>query len=87
MDYDPVKYKVDCKERFSKMSNEGLIEAFNKQVGNSGVTNSRMVYLHALREQLELRSFDCTAIQSEQDGISYAKEVFLDEGNVIKIKD
>ena len=52
---DPQKNHLEFKERFLSMSNDQLLEAFNKNVGNPGWTYSRAVFETALQEEFEKR--------------------------------
>ena len=45
-------------ERFSKMSDQQLVNAFNREVGNTGWVSARGIYLTALREEFARRNFD-----------------------------
>ena len=44
------------------MNDEQLVDAFNREVGNSGWTGSRASYLSALHEEFENRNYDYSAI-------------------------
>ena len=52
---DPDKNYIEYKERFKSMTDGQLMDAFNREVGNSGWTSSRASYLVALREEFEKR--------------------------------
>ncbi|MDX1687030.1 MAG: hypothetical protein R3248_03520 [Candidatus Promineifilaceae bacterium] len=47
------------------LSDEELVEAFNKEVGKPGWTNSRAKYFYKLREEFERRNIDYSAIGDE----------------------
>lgn len=46
------------KERFKNMSNEQLIDTFNKDKNNPGWTNSRAIFQVALHEEIEARKLN-----------------------------
>ncbi|PIR68192.1 hypothetical protein COU49_02500 [Candidatus Nomurabacteria bacterium CG10_big_fil_rev_8_21_14_0_10_35_16] len=52
---DPDKNYMEYKERFEGMTDGQLMDAFNREVGNSGWTSSRASYLVALHEEFEKR--------------------------------
>ena len=58
---DPDKNYMEYKERFSSMTDGQLMDAFNREVGNSGWTSSRGMYFVALREELEKRKIVLTS--------------------------
>jgi hypothetical protein len=62
--------------RLSKCSDEELIGAFNREVGNTGWTSSRASYLAALYREFKVRGFDCTTI-GDGHSFSPAKHVRL----------
>lgn len=53
----PKELFKDYKKRFEKMSNEELVEAFNREVGNPGWTGARDAYLAALHREFLDRGF------------------------------
>jgi hypothetical protein len=73
----------DFSEEFKVLSDEELIEVFNREVGNNGWTSSRAKYLAALDSELKKRNFDCSAIRDE--GLSFKNKIELVR-NKIKIK-
>ena len=48
--------------KLEKLSDQELIEVFNREVGNPGWTSSRSKHLSALHEEFEQRGFDYTSI-------------------------
>ncbi len=76
---DHEKTYQEFKERFNKMSNEELISAFNREVGNPGWTSSRATYLALMNEEFEKRKFDYSAIGSS-GGLSLKNKVELVDG-------
>jgi hypothetical protein len=57
---DPDKNYMEYKGRFDDMTDGQLMDAFNREVGNSGWTSSRSSYLVALREEFEKRKIVVT---------------------------
>ena len=55
---DPDKNYLEFKERFKNMSDEELIEIFNKDKNNPGWTNSRAMFQGALHEEIEDRKLN-----------------------------
>lgn len=64
---DPQKTYKEFQERLNTMSDEELIDAFNREVGNPGWTSSRAVYLVALHEEFEKRHYDYSIIKDNGD--------------------
>jgi len=71
--------------RVGKLSDQELIDAFNRQVGNTGWTSSRAAYLAALYGEFKNRGFDCNAIGGDQS-FSLRKRIKL-SGNKIRALD
>jgi len=69
-------------ERFKAMSNDELIEAFNREVGKPGWVSSGLLYLEALRNEFYGRGYDLSAISGDGKGFSIARRIRL-EGNKI----
>ncbi len=55
-------YKKEFADRFSKKTDQELINAFNGEVGNNGRCTARGYYLHALRNEMENRDFDVSLV-------------------------
>lgn len=66
----------EFKERFQKMTNEQLIETFNKDVGNPGWVSARARFQSALREEFENRGFEFSAI-GDKRGFSFSNKITL----------
>ena len=60
------KTKDDFLVQLSALSDEGLIERFNKEVGNPGWTSSRASFLSALHKEFDRRNFDYRAIGNHE---------------------
>lgn len=70
--------------RFSEMSLEQVVDAFNLEVGKMGWGNARASYLGALHEALELRGVDYSAI-GDAKSLSFRERVALTpEGKRVK---
>ncbi|MFA7448651.1 hypothetical protein SAMN05421738_107153 [Algoriella xinjiangensis] len=69
-------------EKFEKnlisLSDQEVINSFNKEVGNTGWVAARAHFLKALINQFESREIDYSIIKNENT-ISFAKKVFLKE--------
>jgi len=56
-----TKY-TEFSEIFTKLSDDELIESFNKEVGNKGWVSARGYYLVALHSEFTTRGFDISKI-------------------------
>jgi hypothetical protein len=79
---DHEKTHKEFQERFHAMSDQELIEVFNREVGNPGWTSSRATYLALLREEFERRKFDHSAVTGN-GGLSLKQKVKLVGGKLI----
>jgi hypothetical protein len=75
----------EFKARFQAMDDAQLIDAFNREVGNSGWTGSRANYLVALHEELENRDFDYSSIGNKKH-LSFAKKIRLESKKIILVE-
>ncbi len=66
----------EYQDRFRGMSDEELIDAFNREVGNSGWTGARASYLAALHREFGRREYDYSAI-GDARSLSFNKKVRL----------
>ena len=71
--------------KLQTMSDDELIDAFNKDVGKPGWVAARGRFHAALREEFIKRNFDFSAIDSDVS-ISFKSKIVL-RGNVIQIID
>ena len=78
-----TKY-TEFSERFTKFSDDELIETFNKEVGNRGWVSARGYYLVALQTEFRTRGFDISEI-SYDDRFSIKHRVRLIGKKVIII--
>ena len=69
-------------EKINKLSDDELIETFNKEVGNRGWVSARGYYLVALHTEFTNRGFDISEI-SYDDRFSIKHRVRLDGKKVI----
>ena len=76
------KYKEECEKKFMKMTDNDIIDVFNKQVGNSGWTTSSGIYLFCLETEMRNRLFDLSAVFNK--GLFFGKKIKLVK-NVIVI--
>lgn len=72
-DTDKQRYR-EFRTHFATMSDEELVDAFNREVGNLGWVRSRGSYLLALRDEFESRGFDYSAI-GNKEGFSLKNKV------------
>lgn len=82
MKTDPYNFK----QRLARLTNQELIEAFNKQVNVHGWANARGHYLLALQIEMKIRGFDITAVSSngsESGSLSLLHHIKL-VGNKLK---
>jgi len=64
------------------LNDNELIQAFNKQVGNTGWVSARGAYLAAIRKEFESRNFDYSQIGDEMS-LSLRSKIRLEN---LKIK-
>ena len=83
MSYDPKQQQQEYRQRFEEKSDEELIDAFNREVGNSGWGTARATYLCELHRAFERRGFDYSAI-GDASGFSLKQKIRL-EGKKILI--
>jgi len=69
-------------DRFGKMTDDELVKAFNKEVGNSGWVGRRGIYLAALHKEFENRGFDYS-IMGGKSGLAFSKRIKLEGKKVI----
>ena len=62
--------------RFKAFTDQELIDAFNREVGNPGWVSARGSYLAALHDEFKHRGFDFSAIGG-QDSLSLRSKVRL----------
>jgi len=76
-----TKY-TEFSERFTKFSDDELIETFNKEVGSRGWVSARGYYLVALQTEFITRGFVISEI-SYDDRFSIKHRISLDGKKVI----
>ena len=85
-----MKTYIEYYDYFTKvllnLSNEEIIERFNREVGIRAFGIARQGYLSALRHQIEKRRIDCSEVVSET-GMSFANKVDLVNNKMIKRKE
>lgn len=64
------------------LSDQALVERFNREVGNRGWVSARACFLAALRNQFEYRAIDYALVKNETGGINLAKKVVLIDGKL-----
>lgn len=80
-----INYEEECKNKFSKMTDIDIIEVFNTQVGNTGWTTSRGIYLSCLKTEMCSRPFDLSAIYNGE--LSFKKKIKLMGNKIVVIKE
>ena len=75
------EYKEECKKMFSEMNDAEIIGSFNKEVGNTGWTTSRGIYLSCLENEMHNRLFDLSAISG--NGLSFKKKIKLVNNKIV----
>ena len=70
-------------KKFGNFTNEELIEAFNKEIGNSGWVGARGAYLSALHREFKIRNIDHTEI-GDDEGLSLRHKVYLKDNRLEK---
>ena len=69
---------------FGKMTDDELVKAFNKEVGNLGWVRRRGIFMAALHTEFESRSFDYSAVGGK-GGLVFRKQIKL-EGKKVVLK-
>ncbi|MEO7201252.1 MAG: hypothetical protein ABIZ82_01515 [Candidatus Tumulicola sp.] len=69
------RYDEYC-ERFGSDSDEELVAAFNREIGNTGWVSARGAYLAALHDEFRKRGFDFSAI-GDADSLSLRVKIRL----------
>lgn len=73
----------ECKEELQGMSDEQLIDSFNKDVGNPGWVGARARFHSALYAEFEDRGFDFSAI-GNKNSLSFADKIKLIGKKIVK---
>lgn len=73
----------ECKEQLQKMSDEQLIDSFNKDVGNPGWVDARARFHSAIHEEFERRGFDFSII-GNKNSLSFANRITLIGKRIVK---
>jgi len=68
-------------QNLKALTDNELIEAFNKEVGNSGWVSARGAYLSAMHTEFKRRKFDYSQIGDERS-LSLANHVRLGQGKL-----
>ncbi len=69
------------KSQFRQMSDEELVESYNRGIDNSGWGSARAVFLNNLYYEMKARDWDISLIKTEH-GFSMTVEICLVEGKV-----
>lgn len=69
--------------RFRGMSDEQLIDTFNRELGNPEWVSSRELFQLALYEEFENRNFDCSSISTEEGLPSFKKKIRLVDKKIL----
>ena len=63
-------------ERFDSLTDLELVDCFNQQVGNSGWTSTKAIYLAVLHKEFITRRFDYSII-GNQENLSFKYKIQL----------
>ena len=63
-------------ERFDSLTDLELVDCFNQQVGNSGWTSTKAIYLAVLHKEFITRRFDYSII-GNQESLSFKYKIQL----------
>ena len=77
MPIDRTVQENEWKKRFQDQTDQGLIESFNREVGNSGSGYARSLYSRCLMDEMLNRERDFSVISEDGYSISYANKVIL----------
>lgn len=72
-------------ERFGLISDEELIQVFNKEVENNGWGTARAAYLSAIHNEFERRFFDYSEI-GNIDSLSFNNQIVLNDKKISILK-
>jgi hypothetical protein len=67
---------MKTKKYFGNLSDQELIDAFNREVGNPGWTSGRATYLGALQKEFQSRNLDYSEIGNKR-WLSFARKIKL----------
>lgn len=70
----------------SNLSNDALVEAFNKEVGLTCWSEARGYYIQALRNEFLLRHIDFSSI-GDKRALDLTRKVYLEEGKLHRLED
>jgi hypothetical protein len=71
--------------RFKGKTDDEVVAAFNREVGNNGWTSSRASFMAALHDEIKARGFDFSAV-GDAESLSFRAKVRLN-GKVIELLD
>ena len=82
-DIHEQKQKIyqEIRGRFLNMSDKELIDAFNREVDNNGLTSTRAIYLSALHEEFERRHYNYSVIGNDKR-LSFKKRIRIKDKNI-----
>lgn len=80
----PQEHYETFKAQFRLLGDEEIIDAFNRQIGNTGWRSARGAYLGALGSEFERRGFDYSLVGSN-GGLSLANKVKIENNVVIPL--
>lgn len=68
--------------QLAALSDQELVNAFNREVRNPGWVSLRGVYLQVLRRELQKRNFDSSAVMHSL-GLKLNRKVRLEDGKLV----
>ncbi len=75
-------FNESFKGRFNGMSDEQLVDTFNRELGNPEWVSSRELFQLALLQEFEDRKYDYSAIETEE-GLSFKKKIRLVDNKIL----
>lgn len=75
------EFREDCTKKLSEMSDDQLIQAYNREVGINAWGNARADFLVGLGDEIRRRDFDSSLIFHEH-GMSLRRQVHFVHGKL-----
>jgi len=76
----------EFEKRLKGLSNEELVNSFNKEVGNSGWGTARGTYLAAIHDEFKKREFDYSEI-GDSSSLSFKEKIYLKDEKKLTVED
>ncbi len=87
MEFNPITYEEETRQRFRQASDFELVEKFNGQALSSGWGCARATYIRNLRLEFHRRGIDISEITNETGGFNFGEEnlAVLDGKKVVRV--